>query len=1014
LVSNHGLAAPIHDPRLVNPWGIALGPTDGDFWIADNGTSVATLYGGDVAGSPLDRNHLVSQIPGGSPTGAVFNATNDFVITGADGSSGPAALIFATQTGNIVGVLPPAPADDGQVAANVTGADFTGLAIGQDSSAHNLLFAADFANGKIDVFDGGFKLVSPAGSFADPNLPAGFAPFNIDDIGGKLYVTYAMQTGSGAFVPAATGGIVDIFDAAGNLIERYSSDSHLNAPWGIAPAPANFGQFSGDVLVGDFGDGRINAFKSDGTFDGQLTDTNGNPLSVAGLRGLSFGNGVSSGDSNSLFFTAQPGVPPAPTAVLLLDPSGQGALTAVGNGSVNVVGGGAVVVDSNNPAAVAAIGNAQLAASAFDVTGGTSILGNAHVSGNVANGVAAAGDPLATLAAPSMPTATFAGVQASGQMDVTLEPGTYTGGISVSGFATVTLQPGVYYLQGGGLSATGQGRILGDGVTIYLASPGTVGNGRGISVEGHGVIRLTAPSDDTDPFQGIAVFDARDNAASIAVGRNGALIVTGTIYAPAAAVDLSESGQLLVRDNPSDGVMAQVIVSDLQVIENADFDMRAAATIGAAAGQAGLFGVVNAAATTSPLAITSTDLLVLEGPTIVRDVAAFASTAAGASPADFTATIAWGDGTSSAGSVTAAPGGGFLVVGSHVYAEEGNDTVTVVISDNSGNTATASEKATVLDSPLKAHGVRIEGTTSANSTFVLANPLLATFVDAGGPGPAANYTATIDWGDGSTTTAGIALSSDGTTFDVTGSHTYTQSGRFTATVSIEDDGGTMATATTIVINGHTAADDNSAFVQGAFNNLLDRAADSGSLSAFNKAIANGMSPSTATQAITGSDEYLEGVIQQAYRDYLGRAAESMGLQFWLFQMRHGLTEAQMDAAFIASPEFFDHSGGSNAAWLTELYFDLLGRAPDAGSLAGLLNALSRGADHDTIALGFAASAERAALMIESDYQTFLGRGPSQAELNAWVAAYERGLTDQAIVAGFVGSPEFFQQQTADD
>ncbi|HEV3005414.1 MAG TPA: DUF4214 domain-containing protein, partial [Pirellulales bacterium] len=379
------------------------------------------------------------------------------------------------------------------------------------------------------------------------------------------------------------------------------------------------------------------------------------------------------------------------------------------------------------------------------------------------------------------------------------------------------------------------------------------------------------------------------------------------------------------------------------------------------------------------------------------------------------ATINWGDGTSSAGTVTVDPGGGFLVVGSHVYTEEGNETVTVAVTDNSGNTATASEKATVLDSPLKAHGVRIEGTTSANSTFVLANPLLATFVDAAGPGPTANYTATIDWGDGSTTSAGtIALSSDGTTFDVAGSHTYTQSGRFTATVSIEDDGGTMATATTIVINGHTAADDNSAFVQGAFNNLLNRAADSGSLSAFLSAIANGMSPSAATQAITRSDEYLEGVIQQAYRDYLGRAAESAGLQFWLIQMRHGLTEAQMDSAFIASPEFFDHSGGTNAAWVTELYFDLLGRAPDAGSLASWLNALSHGADHNTIALGFAASAERAALMIESDYQTYLGRAPSQAELNAWVAACERGLTDQAIVAGFVGSPEFFQQQTADD
>jgi uncharacterized protein (TIGR03118 family) len=1020
LVSNHALTALVHDPRLVNPWGIAVSPTGGNLSIADDGTSVATSYGGDVAGSTLDRSHLVVQIPGGSPTGEVFNGSSDFVITGPDGSSGPAEFIFATRTGNIVGwnasVPLPATSDDGQIAANVTGADFTGLAIGQDSTSHNLLFTADFQNGKIDVFDAGFHLVALAGSFADPNLPAGFAPFNVQNIGGKLYVTYAQQQAVAgdplaAFVPAKTGGVVDVFDTAGNLVERFSNDSHLNAPWGLALAPANYGTFSGDLLVGDFGDGRINAFKSDGTFDGQLADNSGNPISIDGLHALSFGNGVSSGDSNALFFTAHPGEDdrPQPTAVLLLDPSGAGALSAVGNGNVTIAGAGAVVVNSNSTAALVAMGNSQVTAAQFDVAG-TSVQGNAQLVGKVDQNAAPLADPLASLATPTLPAATFGAVQATGQMVVILEPGTYTGGISVSGQATVRLEPGLYYLEDGGLSATGHGKILGDGVTFYLASPASGGNTNGIVVSGHGAIGLTAPNDDTDPMRGIALFEARDNGAPIAVGGNGSFSTTGSIYAAAASIDISQSGQVFILDGLVDGITAQVIAGDLHVVDDGDFDMRGAPP----SGKSGLFGVINVA-TSTPLVVTGTDFPWLEGRQTVRELAAFTSTAAGATASNFSATINWGDGASSAGTVTATGNGDFLVVGTHAYTEEGSDAVSVSIADNGGNTATIAETATVLDAPLKAKGVVISGgTASSSSTLVVSSQVVATFVDTGGAEPAANYTATIDWGDGSTSAGTVALSSDGTTFDVSGSHTYTSSGRFTPTVSIADDGGAKATATTIVINGHTAADDAAAYVEAAFDNLLGRTADSGSSAAFTGAIANGMSPATAANAITGSDEYLEHVIQQAYRDYLGRGAESAGLQFWFIQMRHGLTEAQIEAAFIASPEFFNHAGGSNAAWVNEMYFDLLGRAPDSGSLTGWLAALNKGADHNTIALGFAASAERAATVIQSDYQTYLGRPASQAEVNAWVAAFQHGMTSQAIVAAFVGSPEFMQQQIADD
>jgi uncharacterized protein (TIGR03118 family) len=1019
LVSNTMGGALIQDPLLVNPWGLAVSPTGGDFWVADNGTSVATLYGGDVAGSALVRNQLVVKIPGGSPTGAVFNASSDFVINGANGSKGPATFIFASQTGNIVGwnasVPPPTPSRVGQIAATVAGADFTGLAIGQDSSGHNLLFVTDFQSGKIDVFDAGFNPTTLAGSFADPNLPTGFAPFNVEDIGGKLYVTYAKQQvpandPSAPFVPATTGGIVDVFDTAGNLVQRFSNDSHLNAPWGMALAPSNFGQFSGDILVGDFGDGRIDAFKSDGTFDGQLADGSGNPISIEGLRGLSFGNGVSAGNSNSLFFTSQPGgTTPEATSVLLLDPSGQGALSAVGNSTVTVLGGGELVVGSNNAAAVVAMGTSLVQAPEFDITS-TTVLNNPNVVGKVNVGVPALADPMASLAVPTQPSATFGPVNATGQMVVILEPGTYTGGISVSGQATVRLEPGLYFIEDGGLSATDTGKILGDGVTVYLATPSGGGTSNGIVVSGHGTIGLTAPNGDTDPMRGVAIFQARDNAAAISVSGNGTLMTTGTIYAAGAGINVSDSGEVFILDGLADGITAQVVASDLHVSGSGDFDMRGVP----ASGKSGLFGVINVA-TTTPLTVTGANLSFVEGHTTVRDVATFMSTTAGATASDFTATIDWGDGSSSAGTVSATGGGNFLVIAQHTYAEEGTDSVTVTISDKSGNTATVTETATAIDAPLMATGVSITGgTTSTPSTLVVSDQVVATFVDSGGAEPIADYTATIDWGDGSSTSSGTVALTSGSTFNVSGSHTYTASGRFTASVSIKDDGGAKATATTIVINGHSAADDSRAFVEAAFADLLGRSADSGGLSTFTGAIAGGMSPAAAAGVMTNSNEFLEGVIQQAYRNYLGRSAESGGLQFWLSQMRQGLTDARLDADFIGSPEFFNHTGGSNTAWVNEMYFDLLGRAPDTGGLAFWVNALTHGIDRVAIASGFAGSLEHLTAMIQADYRTYLGRAASQAEVNAWVRAFEQGLTNEQIIAGFVGSHEFFEQQIADD
>src|SRR6185437_9244108 len=315
LVSDQAGDGLIVDPNLVNPWGISLPPSAGAFWVSDNGADVATLYMGDVAGSPFSKSGLVVSIPGGAPTGQVFNSTSDFNVS-SGGASAPALFIFASENGNITGwnpaVPPPAPSTSAQTAVTVPGAVFKGLALASNGGA-NFLYAADFHGGQIDVFDGSFHQVTlAAGAFTDPNLPAGYAPFNIANLGGKLYVSYALQNADKHDDVAGFGhGFVDVYNAAGVLQQRLitgvsgNASSPLNSPWGMVIAPAAFGDFGGDLLVGNFGDGKINAFDPNtGAFLGALSSPSGSPITIGGLWGLAFGNGATAGDQNVLFFSA--------------------------------------------------------------------------------------------------------------------------------------------------------------------------------------------------------------------------------------------------------------------------------------------------------------------------------------------------------------------------------------------------------------------------------------------------------------------------------------------------------------------------------------------------------------------------------------------------------------------------------------------------------------------------------------------------------------------------------------
>jgi uncharacterized protein (TIGR03118 family) len=293
LVSNVAGAAPTMDANLVNAWGLTASPTS-PWWVADNGTSVSTLYRADGSIVPL-----VVQVPV-HPTGTVFwgAARATFVF---DTEAGQVRGWRSTQ-GNQTVVL----ADRSSV-----GAIYKGLALATTAMGDRF-YATDFHNGRVDVFDSSFNLVTSAGAFEDAGLPSGYAPFGIQTIGSRIFVTYAKQDADAVDEIHGQGkGFVDVYDTAGSLLNRVAQHGRLDAPWGLALAPANFGRFSGDLLVGNFGDGQINAYAetANGQFEprGELRDSDSKPISIDGLWALQFGHGaVNNGPTSTLFFTAGP------------------------------------------------------------------------------------------------------------------------------------------------------------------------------------------------------------------------------------------------------------------------------------------------------------------------------------------------------------------------------------------------------------------------------------------------------------------------------------------------------------------------------------------------------------------------------------------------------------------------------------------------------------------------------------------------------------------------------------
>ena len=299
----HPLVSTATDPSLVNAWGLVAGPAT-PWWVADNGTGVATLYDGSGA-----KVALTVPTATAAPTGTVFNLAGTGFTVSSGTKSGSARFLFDGEDGVIAGWNPAVNAA-AQPAVTNPDAVYKGLTFATTATGPQL-YATDFAGGRVDVYDANWTPVATPGGFADPSLPDGYAPFGIEAIGSRIFVTYAPREVGGTDEQAGQGhGIVDVFSPDGWLLGRVAQHGQLNAPWGLAVAPSTFGRFAGDLLVGNFGDGTINAYEelANGHFEhrGQLRTASGEPVTIDGLWALEFGLSARSGGTDTLFFTAGP------------------------------------------------------------------------------------------------------------------------------------------------------------------------------------------------------------------------------------------------------------------------------------------------------------------------------------------------------------------------------------------------------------------------------------------------------------------------------------------------------------------------------------------------------------------------------------------------------------------------------------------------------------------------------------------------------------------------------------
>jgi uncharacterized protein (TIGR03118 family) len=304
LVSDQAGRAATTDRNLVNAWGLAAAPTS-PLWVSNNGTNTSTLYQGAKPGSAVTRLPLVVRIPGGAPTGVVFNPTHGFKLS-TGGKSGSALFIFDSEGGDITAWNQSGNATKAVVTAHTTNAVYKGLAMAASGGSHFLL-AADFHDNRIDVFDQAFHRVMRPKAFPSQNIPSGYAPFDVATLGGRVYVTYAKQDPARTDDVAGPGhGFINVFTQSGQFLRTLVRRGALDSPWGLAIAPRGFGPYAGKLLVGNFGDGRIHVVdRKTGSVLATLQNAMHKPIVIDGLWALYLGNGTA-GARSDVWFSSGP------------------------------------------------------------------------------------------------------------------------------------------------------------------------------------------------------------------------------------------------------------------------------------------------------------------------------------------------------------------------------------------------------------------------------------------------------------------------------------------------------------------------------------------------------------------------------------------------------------------------------------------------------------------------------------------------------------------------------------